>query len=751
MGLLNTNDKEVIKRSLPKSSNKIIDVAVARLYIAYPNPNEWTYTGLSGAVALVDDLVGNTYFLKLVDIHSNGGVVWDQELYVNFEYNQDRTFFHTFELEECYAGLLFEDISEASHFLKRVQKREKYGSKKTISNKNAIALTNKLKAENANKVVQGPRGESMIDNQRRRYDYSAGPTAPITKNKAPPPPPPGALSNVPGGFANNSSEVTSSDEEETSKSNSPSSKPLRQLPPLDPKFMNNNSGAPPAPPAPPTSQGSPAVTPTSHALPPIQDRPPVVHPTVARESSTASTTPTTPLRSSLPPTPGQQGNNKNALPFPIPAGAQAIAPPLPAGHRPTPKPPSQPGYTNNNNNNNNNDNRNSYNNRNSYDNRNNYDNRNDYDNHNDYNNRNSHDNRNDNYNNNSYNRPTPSLPARNNNGPPPPSRNNNAPLPPARNNGPPPPARNNGPPPPAPRRGPAPPPPPKRHTSSSQQDQMGGYGNNSNRQGSQGPQRRGPAPPPPPRSSRLNQNSYQEIPPPQHNSYQPLPPPQREERNSTPTPPPTTFGQRPSNNYYADNNSSIPPPPPTSFGQRPESNGPPPMPSRNYDQRQQPAPPMPSRNNDQHTNGYGSNPPPPAPPMASRPNDLQMNNNGSVPPPPPPAFLQQPQSNGGGPPPPPPPPPSMSSGDSAPSLPPSSGDTGRDALLASIRSSGIGNLRKVDKSQLDKPSALLREAKGEPSPASSHTTGGGMAPPGSAPGGSLADALAAALNKRKIR
>lgn len=93
MGLLNSSDKEIIKRALPKASNKIIDVTVARLYIAYPDKNEWQYTGLSGALALVDDLVGNTFFLKLVDINGHRGVIWDQELYVNFEYYQDRTFF----------------------------------------------------------------------------------------------------------------------------------------------------------------------------------------------------------------------------------------------------------------------------------------------------------------------------------------------------------------------------------------------------------------------------------------------------------------------------------------------------------------------------------------------------------------------------------------------------------------------------------------------------------------------------------
>lgn len=65
---LSENDKETVKRTVPKASNKIHAVAVARLYIAYPNRQQWIYTGLQGAAVLTNDLVGNTYWIKLVDI-----------------------------------------------------------------------------------------------------------------------------------------------------------------------------------------------------------------------------------------------------------------------------------------------------------------------------------------------------------------------------------------------------------------------------------------------------------------------------------------------------------------------------------------------------------------------------------------------------------------------------------------------------------------------------------------------------------
>lgn len=66
--ILSDADKETVKRTVPKPSNKILAVAVARLYVAYPDPQRWVYTGLQGAAVLANDLVGRTFWLKLVDV-----------------------------------------------------------------------------------------------------------------------------------------------------------------------------------------------------------------------------------------------------------------------------------------------------------------------------------------------------------------------------------------------------------------------------------------------------------------------------------------------------------------------------------------------------------------------------------------------------------------------------------------------------------------------------------------------------------
>ena len=66
--VLSDADRETVKRTVPKSANKIQAVAVARLYVAHPNRQRWTYTGLQGAAVLANDLIGNTFWIKLVDI-----------------------------------------------------------------------------------------------------------------------------------------------------------------------------------------------------------------------------------------------------------------------------------------------------------------------------------------------------------------------------------------------------------------------------------------------------------------------------------------------------------------------------------------------------------------------------------------------------------------------------------------------------------------------------------------------------------
>ncbi|CAI7649952.1 unnamed protein product [Penicillium glandicola] len=186
--ILSDSDKETVKRNVPKPANKILAVAVARLYVAYPDGQKWTYTGIQGAVVLCNDLVGRTFWLKIVDVSPAGrGVIWDQEIYDNFAYNQDRTFFHTFELEACPAGLSFVDEKEAKTFIKKVHEREKHASKETTKTPFASP-----RGQGPAPVTNGKVGRSLFGSLLHRSSAAPSappPTAPAPSIQVAPPPP----------------------------------------------------------------------------------------------------------------------------------------------------------------------------------------------------------------------------------------------------------------------------------------------------------------------------------------------------------------------------------------------------------------------------------------------------------------------------------------------------------------------------------------------------------------------------------
>jgi Wiskott-Aldrich syndrome protein len=99
---INADEKAKIKYAIPTSSNKIFFAAMARIYYAYPQPDKWSYAGLQGALVFALEHSNNTYHFKMVDLDGTRGVLWDHELYSNFEYNHERTFFHSFEGDVSY-------------------------------------------------------------------------------------------------------------------------------------------------------------------------------------------------------------------------------------------------------------------------------------------------------------------------------------------------------------------------------------------------------------------------------------------------------------------------------------------------------------------------------------------------------------------------------------------------------------------------------------------------------------------------
>lgn len=657
MAILTTADKEKIKRAIPKASNKIIDATVARLYIAYPDPTKWQYTGIVGAIVLVDDLVGHTFFLKIVDILGHRGVVWDQELYVDFDYNQDRKFFHTFEIEECLVGLLFEDTNDASHLYKRVTSRHKHGSKHTVNNKNAIAL--KEKSGPSEPKAPGPRGEYVDVNTAQRSRRSKGV---LYYDDVPPPEWRSLYAELES--AGISEDMIADNREFIKDYIAQQGGPLVGLePPIPRKFNSETTQQAPSrissmssastkhkkapPPPPPPGSGTNVSSPAPYSPSPSSPTPPPPLTTTSTYSSDANDSSSNLNESSPSPAPAPSKPTfrvppLSAMPPPI-SPASNVPPPSPLSQQNTRPLPQTPQYGH------------------------------------------------------------PQVPLQSQATlqigeygqtpqqqrmvpPPPPRAVSNAPLPP-------------------PRAGANIPPPPPRSGTYTIPPSLPPQ-----RTGASGP------PPPPPRAARANA---------------PPPPPPRAARNtlSPQQPQPTYQPQQPQ-----PTQQSYP------FQQtQPQGQAPPAIPSRNS------IPPAPPQQIPQVTPlppQQTNTAPPPPPPMPA----LMTSNNAAPPPPPPlPPSLSQPQASGSAPPPPPPPMPDMSSSATATAAPIPSVDPSRDALLSSIRGAGIGSLKKTDKAQLEKPSVVLQEARGEP------VSTGGPAPPGGATGqpATLADALASALNKRK--
>lgn len=112
-------------------------------------------------------------------------MIWDQEIYDTFTYNQDRTFFHSFELEECLAGLSFVDEKEAKKFKQKMDDREKHASKATKAQPFASnAAGGAIPQVNGNKSHSRLAGfSSFLHPHRDSLAPSAPPPQPITPSR----------------------------------------------------------------------------------------------------------------------------------------------------------------------------------------------------------------------------------------------------------------------------------------------------------------------------------------------------------------------------------------------------------------------------------------------------------------------------------------------------------------------------------------------------------------------------------------
>ncbi|XP_070559705.1 actin nucleation-promoting factor WASL-like [Ptychodera flava] len=129
-GLLTQQENQKIFESLGTNANTL-STTVVQVYLAYPTPTKWT-KNCCGVACFVKDFGLKSYYIRVYD-GKNWTLLWEQELHNKFVYKTPRSFFHTFETDDCHAALNFASESEAENFKAVINDRlQKKHDRKTI-------------------------------------------------------------------------------------------------------------------------------------------------------------------------------------------------------------------------------------------------------------------------------------------------------------------------------------------------------------------------------------------------------------------------------------------------------------------------------------------------------------------------------------------------------------------------------------------------------------------------------------------
>ncbi|TXT13108.1 hypothetical protein VHUM_01509 [Vanrija humicola] len=176
---LSADDKSKVKSAVPTSgsTNKIITVAVARIYTAKPGSSSWKYGGATGALVFLADKAKGGLWFRVVDLEGNRGVVWEHELPNEIEYNQDKPWFHTWAGDDAQIAFVFAAQDEAHEFYKKVANRSKYATK-VSKDKDAgggkQSWGKRLKGRIDKALISGPKDGSFKHVAHMGYDAEKG-------------------------------------------------------------------------------------------------------------------------------------------------------------------------------------------------------------------------------------------------------------------------------------------------------------------------------------------------------------------------------------------------------------------------------------------------------------------------------------------------------------------------------------------------------------------------------------------------
>ncbi|PLW14604.1 hypothetical protein PCANC_20418 [Puccinia coronata f. sp. avenae] len=370
------SEKAIIKHVLPSDHHKILAAGLCRIYYAYPDPNKWSYTGLSGALVFGRPTSGiaGSFWFKLIDLAGTRGTIWEHEVYEDgpgkpghghFGYHQERTFWHTFQGDDCMIAFVFVNEDEASAIHKKVISRSKHISKSSTKVKTAeppvapnpvFAPNGKKKGGIDKSMISAPTDFKRVSHMG--YDSNAGFTVEnvdpswaqlltnltnmgISKDE---------ISNSESFIKDYVNQAGGIDQVLSSHNNPSAAAPPTRVPPPPANPITSKRVKPPAPPAPTRRTGTwnenynPATTAPASNSPSAPSRaapsrPPPTMPVTTPALSAPLSNPPAPPTAPPPPAPVKSAPPPSQAPIPPPAPP---APPPPLTNAPPPPPTAPP-------------------------------------------------------------------------------------------------------------------------------------------------------------------------------------------------------------------------------------------------------------------------------------------------------------------------------------------------------------------------------------------------------------------------
>ncbi|RWS09452.1 neural Wiskott-Aldrich syndrome protein-like protein [Dinothrombium tinctorium] len=186
--LLNGDENNLVFNLLSKRCVTLATAVVQLLTTEPPIHSKWTKRA-TGVVCFVRDAAKRSYFIRVFDIDNKKQCVWQQEIYTTFEYKTPREYFHTFEADDCMAGLNFANEREADFFREAVEKklreREQRRLEKRIRNQqnnNGVPL----QPIHSSNILPNPTVSPLSQNSfasKRNYEKNKGKKDKKRKNK----------------------------------------------------------------------------------------------------------------------------------------------------------------------------------------------------------------------------------------------------------------------------------------------------------------------------------------------------------------------------------------------------------------------------------------------------------------------------------------------------------------------------------------------------------------------------------------